>query len=280
MKSGFVIYHANCSDGFGAAWAIWKALGETATYFSANHGENPPQNLAGKDIVIADFSYSRAVLEEMQRHASSIVVLDHHKSAQKDLEGLPFARFDMNRSGAGMAWDYFHESPRPALIDYIEDRDLWRFALPKSKEIMAAFEIIRPSFQNYEDFNKRLESDFESVVNQGSAIIPYKNAKIKSLVEKNYLVDLSAICSLADPTMQVPCVNTSIFGSEVGNLLAQSAPLAITWYLADDGKCRHSLRSVGRIDCSEIAKFWGGGGHANAAGFTTDSPLPMIKQKN
>ena len=30
-----VIYHADCSDGFGAAYAAWKLLGDRATYHAA-----------------------------------------------------------------------------------------------------------------------------------------------------------------------------------------------------------------------------------------------------
>lgn len=48
------------------------------------------------------------------------------------------AEFDMNRSGSQMAWDYFFpDFARPAMIDYIADRDLWRFKLPGSREIAA-----------------------------------------------------------------------------------------------------------------------------------------------
>jgi oligoribonuclease NrnB/cAMP/cGMP phosphodiesterase (DHH superfamily) len=187
----------------------------------------------------------------------------------------------MSRSGAGMAWDHFHQSTRPPLIDYIEDRDLWAWKLPHSKEILAAFESIRPSFENFNDFNLKLEdpSQMAMVISQGSAIVEYKGAKVRALAEKAYYVDLSAICNLDDPTIQAPCVNTPVFHSEVGNLLSAKHPVVIIWHRAEDGLYRHSLRSADKFDCSKIARFWGGGGHANAAGFTTQEPLPAISRK-
>ena len=271
MKDYCIIYHARCSDGFGAAWAIWNLLGDQAVYRQAEHGSPPPQEVEGRHVVIADFSYSKKTLLKIKDKAKSIIVLDHHKSAYEDLHDLDFAKFDMSRSGAGMTWDHFHSTKRPPLIDYIEDRDLWKWSLPNSKEIMTAFECVKPSFESFSEFNERLctEHGMSEVVAQGSAILPYKNAKSRSLSEKAYMVDLSAICSLNDPSLQVPCVNTALFHSEVGNLLAQTHPLAIIWYRAEDGRYRHSLRSVGKIDCSKIAEFWGGGGHADASGFTT-----------
>lgn len=141
------IYHGNCQDGFGSAWAVRHALGD---------------------------GVERPVLEEMAATARSIVILDHHKSAEADLAGFKIelcgsAKFcwsdvpgmledyrelrmtpiiDMERSGAGMSWDCFNPNkPRPALINHIEDRDLWRFALKGTREIAAAL------FSHPYDFN-------------------------------------------------------------------------------------------------------------------------------
>lgn len=280
MTEYCVIYHAHCSDGLGAAWALWRLLGDSASYYPANHGSSPP-NVEGRHVIIVDFAYPKEILLSIKDRSKSLIVLDHHKSAYEDLHDLPFARFDMARSGAGMAWDHFHQTPRPPIIDYIEDRDLWAWKLPNSKEILASFECVKPSFESLNEFNSKLEEPTlrAEIISRGSGIIEYKNAKVRSLAERAYLVDLSAICGLEDPTIQVPCVNTQVFHSEVGNLLASKHPMAIMWYRADDGTYRHSLRSSDRMDCSQIARFWGGGGHANAAGFTTLDPLPAVQAK-
>lgn len=281
MKDYCVIYHAKCSDGFGAAWAIWNLLRDQASYHAAEHGSSPPNCIDGRNVIIVDFSYTKKILLNINDKAKSLVVLDHHKSSYEDLHSLDFAHFDMNRSGAGMAWDHFHGTSRPPLIDYIEDRDLWRWALPDSKEILAAFECVKPSFENYSEFNDKLSTEHgrSGIISNGTAILVYKSAKVRSLAEKAYMVDISAICNLDDPSLQVPCVNTSVFHSEVGNLLAQTHPMAIIWYRAEDGSYRHSLRSAGRVDCSRVARFWGGGGHADASGFTTNDPLPALDRK-
>jgi oligoribonuclease NrnB/cAMP/cGMP phosphodiesterase (DHH superfamily) len=105
----------------------------------------------GRDVLIVDFSYPRDVLEAIAREARSVLVLDHHKTAAEELAGIGVpngnydqfrnacedargtsgnfaAVFDMNRSGAGITWDYLHHGePRPRLITLVEDRDLWRF---------------------------------------------------------------------------------------------------------------------------------------------------------
>src|SRR5438034_364114 len=99
MTDTLVIYHGECTDGFTAAWAF-KTLRPltTATYAPAHHGDTPPE-VTGKEVYILDFAYPRAQLLRMHDQAASVLVLDHHKTAQADLEGLPFCVFDMDRSG-------------------------------------------------------------------------------------------------------------------------------------------------------------------------------------
>jgi oligoribonuclease NrnB/cAMP/cGMP phosphodiesterase (DHH superfamily) len=121
--SVLVIYHGNCTDGFTAAWVAARALGATELY-PAEYGKEPPYELArGRQVYVVDFSYPRERLERLRATCKSLVVLDHHKTAEADLRGLDYCTFDMNRSGAVLAWDHFHrEEPRPWLVDYVEDR--------------------------------------------------------------------------------------------------------------------------------------------------------------
>lgn len=79
-----VIYHAACNDGFTAAWAAWKLVGDRAEYHKRQYGEDPP-DVQGKNVAIVDFSFPRKVLEQMAKDAASLVVLDHHRSAKRDL---------------------------------------------------------------------------------------------------------------------------------------------------------------------------------------------------
>jgi len=134
-----VIYHANCTDGFGAAYAAWKLLGDRAEYFAAKHGE-PPPDVAGKNVVVLDFSYDNTTTKRLMKEAKSFLIIDHHKSAVVELHDISCTRFDMNHSGAMLAWKFFHPGKEPPrMIKFIEDRDLWKWEIPYSKEFSAAF---------------------------------------------------------------------------------------------------------------------------------------------
>ncbi len=61
----------------------------------------------------------------------------------------------------------------------------------------------------------------------------------------------------------------AIKGVEVGILLRENSPASV----------KVSLRSKGRVDVSEVAASFGGGGHANASGFTIDGELQEVREK-
>ena len=131
------LYHANCNDGSGAALAAWMRFGDEGhEYIPVQYGAPPPEIAKGESVCILDFSYSREVLREMAKTANSILVLDHHKTAQEALSE-PFDKelnisteFDMSKSGAVLTWEKFHPGkPLPELFAYLQDRDLWRFEL-------------------------------------------------------------------------------------------------------------------------------------------------------
>lgn len=145
-----IIYsHGHCPDGFVAAMIAKRRYPEAEVIF-LDHGADHTENLKKaekRDVLMLDFSLrTRETNDELAASTRSFQILDHHKSAREVLEGAPYAIFDMNRSGAGLAWDYLFgkdsdnpikQIPRPWYVDFTEDRDLWNWKLPNSKEVCA-----------------------------------------------------------------------------------------------------------------------------------------------
>lgn len=260
MSKPMVIYHAKCLDGMTAAWAVRNALGD-GDYVAATHGEAPP-DVAGRDVVIVDFSYRRAIMEAMSREAKSLLVLDHHKSAQADLDGLPFAIFDMNRSGAGMAWDWFHpEQPRPALINLVEDDDLWRHALQGTREFKLRLEMETMDFASWDRIAGMSAQELEIFIAEGTMLRLAFDGEVATLLNDRYAVTLAGEAGLA---VNAP----GKYSSELGHhLAAMSGSFGMVWRQLD-GALKISLRSSGDYDVALLAAKFGGGGHRNAASFT------------
>src|SRR3989338_9515798 len=47
-----ILYHANCPDGFGGAYAAWKKFGDSAEYIPVKHGKPIPENLTARSSIL------------------------------------------------------------------------------------------------------------------------------------------------------------------------------------------------------------------------------------
>lgn len=290
-----VIYHHNCADGFTAAWAVRRAM--ECDFHPAVHGAPPPQ-AAGRDLVLVDFCYPRDVMLELQQVARSILVLDHHKTAEEVLtaecrmgaefltvvrmdaqpwtwervmvcrsnldaggvrKAVIYALFDQHRSGAGIAWDFFHPGKaRPVFIDYVEDRDLWRFALQHTREICATVHSYPYTFEAWDAL--AAETAY-SMYQQGLVL---ERSRAKELAE----IVAAAKRRLVIGHYDVPVASLPhTLASDAGHLMGQGEPFAATYYDTSAHRV-FSLRSgPDSVDVSEVAKLYGGGGHSTSAGF-------------
>ena len=274
MTQKYVLYHSNCYDGFGAAYAAWKTLGDTAEYIPVSYSKPPPIMNPGSIVYIVDFSYKRDVLIELSKQ-HLVVVLDHHKTAMEDLKDLNNqlnlnVTFDMNKSGAMLAWEYFHPNVNPPkLIQLIQDRDLWQFKIPGSKELHVYLQSIDFDFKQWDN------TDVEKAIVQGSAITQFRDKQVEMICRN------AIETTIQTPSGHVPCVvvNATAFWSEVGNHLLEKFPnsqMAASFGYMKNGKVMYSLRTRGDFDCSEVAKEFGGGGHKPAAGFESSQLVHSV----
>ena len=258
------IYHGNCADGFAAAWVVrrfWQqSTFDEVEFFPANYGDVPP-DVTGKDVVIVDFSYPRGVLMEMEWEAEKLLVIDHHKTAREALTGLDFVKFDMEKSGAILAWRNFFSSEPPVLLHYIQDRDLWTWSMPDSRAVSAAIASYPYDFSVWDNLMKR---PIPELVIEGESILRYQGQVVRRHLENVVMIEMDGYA--------VPCVNATTMISEIGNELCQGHPFAVSYFDTAEKRV-FSLRSAGDgVDMAEIAKKHGGGGHKHAAGFTAGSP--------
>jgi len=257
-KMDLIVYHKDCPDGFCAAFLAKRCYAD-AELSGCTHGEPIPFNEVDcKDVLVVDFSWKRDDCLLLKNMAKSFRILDHHKTAEAELKGLPFATFDMNRSGAGLTWDVlFPNQPRPWYVDYVEDRDLWHWALPRSKEV-SGFVMALP--HTIEAWSVLDSMTWEQAAEKGDAI----RLHIEHYIEK--VAAQAQFGSLDGNTVAV--VNAAYPNiSDVGNRLCETAEIGLGWFERGDGQIQFSLRSVGDLDVSAIAKRFGGGGHKNASGF-------------
>lgn len=294
MRSQLVMYHANCSDGFCSAWLLKQAMPECelmpVSY--GNMGDEQLSELLDKvrqrNVVIADFSFKPDVMIQIIDSASSVLLLDHHKTAEQDLETLlasitPQQRskfdyeFNMDKSGAMIVYDWLLRNdyciPRMGarkLTAYVQDRDLWLRKQPESVEINSVIQATPKTIEDYNLLSSRMFERLDDVVKDGRAMLRAQaeiiDSHVSKAVEKNFLGYV------------VPVVNATSLISDIAGKLAVGKPFACCYVVSPDGIVTYSLRSEsgkpGSIDVGELAKSVGGGGHKHAAGFSSKEFLP------
>lgn len=306
-----IIYHADCLDGFGAAFAAWLHFGNTAEYLPMHHGQpSEMDKIAGQDVFILDFSFTPELLKAMAATAKSVTQIDHHLSARKawnDLlqtgtDGkqsyqhpeLPLrVIFDLDKSGARLAWEHFHPTVAlPLALAHVEDQDMWRFALPGTRAFCRALRLQPFAFSNWDEIRRTTADSntarYRNLLEQGTAIESFFANEIERLANgtlpmparlRGEPIDALQAVRHDQPTLsdgeqswlaiRGSAINANtLFASELGNRLAeQSGTFGLIWQLAGDGEAKVSLRSKGDFDVAAIAQRYGGGGHRNAAGF-------------
>lgn len=259
-KKNLVIYHGgNCSDGFGAAYAAWKQLGDTADYVPMVYGEDFMPSFKDKNVYILDFSFPKDIYEDILKQADKVKLLDHHKTAMQSLCGCKGCFFDLNKSGAVLAWEHFNpHKPVPQFIRLIQDGDLWKFKYPETKPFYSAVNMIEKRFALWSQFED--ENYLKQFIENGKLILQNFEMQLKDMIKEAKPVSL-----LGHQGLMINA--TGAFASDLGNMLSEkSGTFALVWYEKKDGiKC--SLRSVSTFDCSTIAQAFGGGGHPQACAF-------------
>lgn len=288
LEFDVIIYHLPCSDGTAALWSachykdIPKKIGIRA-------GTDPEFKFNNKNILFTDICPSLEFIVNTSDIAKNIVIIDHHKSAQdmynKNKNILDTIKninivFDMNKSGCQLTWDYFFPTQsRPWFIDYIGDRDLWKWELHNSKEINTA--LYELNYIDNRDLSKltNLLDNHEDKLNelfiQGKLISQLHKKELDNAVYKAIQANLK----INDKIYKLWLGGniTMSLRSELGNLLSvkkfndgTKPDFAAIWvYEPKLNEWWISLRGCDDSpDLSNIATHFGGGGHSKASGFS------------
>lgn len=265
-------YHAGCPDGFGAAWAVRGAWGADAHYVARGHEDRVnPDEWSDALVAFVDIAPGREELRELADVARQVVVVDHHITAldrltadarfvdELESEGHQLL-FDMNHSGSVLAWNIFRaDEPLPELLRYVEDQDLWNWALPDSDAVNAA---IASYPRDWETWTRLASQPIEQLVEQGKPILRSNRIEIERRIVHAHPVVIG--------TQRIEAVNATTNRSQIGHELARRAAYGPEWglvYRVEGAEVFGTLYSIGDLDVSKIAVALGGGGHKNASGF-------------
>jgi hypothetical protein len=131
------------------------------------------------------------------------------------------------------------------------------------------------SFEEWNKINEDLIFNLDRVAFKGEFACQFQEQQVKIMANQADWMTLGGV--------RVPVANATIFFSEIGDELCRrhpEAPFAAYYLDRKDGKRQWGLRSRKEgVDCSAVAKLYGGGGHPQAAGFTTQRPK-LLEEKD
>ncbi len=153
MKRTAIIYHKDCPDGAASALVAEQAFAEHSgldgvEFIPMAYGDRPEwERFHGCVVWFVDFSWPRDALLALATVAEEVHVIDHHKTAKDALADIAtFApgrcpihvTFDMTKCGAVLTFEAMTvgEEINPFFL-YIQDRDLWQWKMPFSREVAA-----------------------------------------------------------------------------------------------------------------------------------------------
>jgi len=265
-------YHAGCPDGFGAAWAVWRAWGDSAAYLPRGHDDElRADEYAGDRVAFVDIAPPNGVLRELGAVAAQVVVLDHHVSSKQRFESdaeladaLPAMghriEFDLAHSGAVLAWRHFHpHAETPELLRYVEDQDLWSWKLPDSEAVNATIGSHPHSFAAW---SALAATPVAELAREGEPILRAQQREVETALRFAHPARVGEL--------RVEAVNAlhrrSLIGHELAKRASFGSPCGLVYRVSGE-RVDVSLYSIGELDVSKLAVGFGGGGHRNAAGF-------------
>lgn len=268
-------YHGGCPDGIASAvvaWMFMKLHGLAVKFTPMRIGQAMPMDWVGQYVVMCDISMSWNLMEPMLKQLGGFMLIDHHKSAERDLEHLrsDMKIFDMKHSGAGLTWRWFFPGiVVPRFIELIEDRDIWNNKFPESKFLHNWMETqdLWDEAKMFPQLERMLidEEYLAEVIDLGRKYEVIIDSNVKQALKH---VDV-ALCKIRSRYYIVGSCNTTVSVSEIGNRILSEYPLVdfAACFNVGRGSSGFSLRSADdRTDVSIIAKLFGGGGHRNSSG--------------
>lgn len=270
-----VLYHKNCHDGLASA-GIFYNINKKINYYEYQHGDIVPEFI-NEVILIVDICLPKKILLNLMKY-NIIYIVDHHLPTEEIIcliNAPHFIHYDKTKCGALNLWGLLYpDEDIPIILEYVNDRDLWLNKLSNHQEIFDGLSLEEKSVENWYNLIFQLSTiKFQNILENGSIIRKKINNNLKYLENKAYIKNYE----YNNKFFKVVYCNSSLYQSDLGNYLLKkfNADFSAIYHY-NGNKTIFSLRGHDKVNLSNIAKLYGGGGHYNAAGFSLDSITDKI----
>lgn len=280
-------YHGD-NDGKCAGFWVKKLAehydGYEQEFIQINYGAEFPFETIhpNEQIYIVDYSILPEEMDRLLYITKDVTWIDHHISAIKKYEDYPHEIKGVRYNGvAGCMLTYcylrhmdngritFNElmtKDAPMFTKYIADYDVWTFEYgddTRKFNLGSELHDLSPDGELLERvYNFSIDQSFCSeIIKQGETIMQYRDNWAKDYCKsKGFETELNGHKCYA--------LNLAMISSDHFKSVNEDDYDMFIGFSFDGKIWTYSLRSS-KIDCSEVAVKYGGGGHKGAAGFTS-----------
>jgi len=285
MDKIVVIYHKNCLDGTASASLFFDVYNPNDIYFLPLAYNYQSEELYKfllnvideiNKIYVVDFSLKKEDYQYILNLSNDlkIITIDHHKGIQSVLSelGKEYDNFvyyyDINRSGAGLTYDFL-EIYNPQVyeyIKYIQDRDIWKWEFGRFTKTLTEYLFTKYLNKPYQLWVLMNKVNAKEILSKYKVVTTHTTRQIQNIFDK-MKEDYNELY-VDDEIGNVKVFNSSVYPSELGNMLSDLYKEPVGIYSVSRDKIKISFRSTpeSNFTALEIAKKLGGGGHEHASG--------------
>lgn len=272
------IYHRKDLDGY-CSGAIVKRKFPDCQLVGYDYGDDWPltdEQMKNQDLIMIDVSVPISKMVSIAVNTHHLTWIDHHISAINEFNEFLYyslalqtkvtAVLKVGVAACELAWEYFFPTlPMPAAVKLLGEYDTWR---NENKEhwdrLIMPFQYgMRLNCNSPETFLEDLLEDvvdIEYIANEGRTVLRYQQQQDKRACSIAFPVDFEGYRAI--------CLNAGGGNSQMFDTVYDEEKYDLMILFVYTGRhWKFSLYTTKDIDCSAIAKRYGGGGHKKAAGF-------------
>ncbi len=252
-----------------------------------NYGQPIPDLSEYDKVIMCDVSFPKEEMAKLiARLLNGFIWIDHHISAVNDNKELvdndECGIRDTKYAACELTWKYFFPNePMPEIVRLLGRYDSFMHKGTDEEQKVLEFQYgARSCISNYEEAYYKLQQNLASssiikaLLQTGEAIYQYLCIEAKQTYKNGFEITLEESMMLPDYRTykrKFICINKERFNPINFGIDYHSEGYdgcACFWYNGVTNKWHFSLyNDNGEVDCSVIAKQFGGGGHKGAAGF-------------
>jgi len=289
-------YHSADLDGH-CSGAIVRHRFPECEMIGINYGDSFPWNIIQKEDTVYMVDFCLQPFGDMLRLADScksLILIDHHKSTQQEINNLSVEAFnrpgfttfvDMDYAGCELTWKFLYElvyqglpgesyPSMPKTVYYLGRYDIWKH---EDNPDILAFQYGMRVYETdpSNEYSKAVWNDIfddyppalEKIIREGYLILKYiRSDNVKYATQTAFDINFQGHKTI--------CINRAQCNSQLFDSVydPEKHDIMMPFYRNKNGTWTVSLYTThDHIDCSEIAKKMGGGGHKKAAGFQIDN---------